>query len=134
MTKKIKNILFASDLSVEMAEVFEHAVAMAAYYDAGIVVLHVMEEASNSSEKRVRMAFGEDLYEKLKTQHKDGAMNLLSGKNVDAMKIRKAIAGFLEDQDKGSDSQESDSLISKILVTESQSIADAICSNAMDED
>ncbi|MCP4022189.1 MAG: universal stress protein, partial [Desulfobacteraceae bacterium] len=93
MAKTIKNILFASELSVEMGEVFEHTATMAAFYDANIVVLHVLETANNSSTKRVRMAFGEHLYEKLKTEQKDGAMNLLTGKNVDALKIRKALAG-----------------------------------------
>lgn len=129
-----KRILFASDLSTDMKIVFEQAVALSTFSNAEIVVLHVMEEASKSSEKLVRMAFGEALYQNLKNEQKTGAQNLLTGKNVDALRIRQAIAGFFADGENESNApMDEGSPISKILVTESQSIAAEIAQTAVEE-
>lgn len=133
MIQKTDHILFASDLSTDMKEVFEHAAAFSTYSGASIIVLHVMEEASKSSEKLVRMAFGEALYQNLKTEQKTGARNLLTGKNVDALRIRHAIAGFLTEEDQAAPPMEEGSPIEKILVTESQSIAGEIVQTAVEE-
>ncbi len=126
-----KNILFASDLSTNMEKVFEHAATLAVCQDANIVVLHVMEQTKRS-EKRIQMAFGEKLYQDLKSEQKDGARNILIGKNVDALKIRHAISGFFNNDD--SASSESESIISKILVAEGRSIANEITSTVTDEE
>lgn len=133
MNQKANRILFASDLSVDMKVVFEQAVALSAFSNADIVVLHVMEEASKSSQKLVRMAFGETLYQNLKNEQKTGARNLLTGKNVDALRIRQAIAGFLSDGDASAAPMADASPISKILVTESQSIASEVTQTAVEE-
>ncbi len=132
MNKKIQNILFASDLSVDMKPVFEQAVAMATYTGANLIVLHVMEEASPSAQRQVQMAFGKNLYEEIRAKHKSGAQDLLIGKNVDALRIRQAIAGFFEDREKPPADEASP--IKKILVVEGQSIADEIVSTAVQED
>lgn len=133
MVQPTKNILFASDLSVNMKQVFEHAATQAIYHNASIIVLHVMEE-SPGSKQRVRMAFGEDLYQNLKSQQKAGARDILIGKNIDALKIRQAISGFFEDAEKNQDSTSNNSLIKKILVAEGRSIADEITATATEED
>jgi nucleotide-binding universal stress UspA family protein len=126
MIQPPKKILFASDLSTDMKQVFEHAATIAAYSNSEIIVLHVMEEASKSSEKLVRMAFGETLYQDIKTEQRDGAKNLLIGKNVDALRIRQAIAGFFQEGEKQVTPTGNDSPIEKILVAEGKSIADEI--------
>jgi len=132
MVQPTKNILFASDLSVNMKQVFEHAATIAIGQNANIIVLHVMEESPHS-EKQIRMAFGEQLYENLKSNQKDGARNILIGKNVDALRIRKAIAGFFEGTEQTETASEDNSLIKKILVAEGRSIADEITSTATEE-
>jgi nucleotide-binding universal stress UspA family protein len=132
MVQLTKNILFASDLSVNMKEVFEHAAKMAVCQNANIIVLHVMEENPHS-EKRIRMAFGEALYKNLKSEQRDGARNILIGKNVDALRIRQAIAGFFEGAEQNEESSEKNSLIKKILVAEGRSIANEITSTAKEE-
>ncbi|WDP89843.1 MAG: universal stress protein [Desulfobacter sp.] len=134
MIRKTERILFASDLSTDMKEVFERAASFSAYSGAEIIVLHVMEEASKSSEKLVRMAFGEALYQNIKSDHKAGARNLLTGKNVDALRIRQAIAGFLADSGGEAPEMDEKSPIAKILVTESPSIAADIVQTAVEED
>jgi nucleotide-binding universal stress UspA family protein len=115
-----------------MKQVFEQAVQQAVCMNANIIVLHVMEESSNA-ERRVRMAFGEDLYRNLKSEHMKGARNILIGKNVDALKIRQAIAGFFEGSRQSSEESEGNSLIKKILVAEGRSIADEIAATAVEE-
>ncbi len=134
MIRKTERILFASDLSTDMKRVFERAAAFSAYSGAEIIVLHVMEEASKSSEKRVKLAFGEALYQNIKNDHKTGARNLLTGKNVDALRIRQAISGFLSEKDSEQSGMPDESPIAKILVTESPSIAGEITQTAVQED
>ena len=129
--EETKKILFASNLSTEMEAVFKQAAETAVYHNANIIVVHVME-ASSRSEKRLRMAFGEQLYQDLKAGHREEARNILVGKNVDAVRIRQAIAGFLQGDGKGSDG-DAPSLISKILVTESPAVADEITATALEE-
>lgn len=135
MVELTKQILFASDLSVNMKKVFEQAAALAVCRNANIVVLHVMEETPRS-EQKIRMAFGEQLYRDIKSEHKEGARNILIGKNVDALRIRNAIAGFFKDsgRDLGDEGIDGDSPIKKILVSESMSIADEIVATAEQED
>lgn len=133
MVHPTPQILFASDLSVKMETVFEQAAAMAVRQNANVIVLHVMEETPNS-ERRIRMAFGEKLYEDLKARQKQGARNILSGKNVDALKIKQAISGFFKNTEQQDASGDDSSLIKKILVSEGRSIADEICAGALEED
>jgi len=133
MVEPTRNILFASDLSTNMKEVFEHAAALAICQNANIIVLHVMEE-NPRSEKRIQMAFGETLYKNLKSDHRNRARNILIGKNVDALRIRQAISGFFEGNEQDKEPSETNSLISKILVAEGRSIADEITSTAKEED
>lgn len=132
MIQPTKNILFASDLSVKMEQVFEQAAALAISQDANIIVLHVMEETPNA-ERRIRMAFGEELYQNLKSEQISGARNILIGKNIDALKIRQAISGFFGKTEDTREISENDSLIKKILVAEGRSIADEITSTATEE-
>jgi nucleotide-binding universal stress UspA family protein len=134
MNQLSKRILFASDLSTDMKTVFEQAVALSAFSNADIVVLHVMEEASKYAAKLVRNAFGESLYKNLKNEQKAGAQNLLTGKNVDALRIRQAIAGFFANGEAEAAPMDETSPISKILVTESQSISTTITQTAVEED
>ncbi len=133
MIQKPKRILFASDLSTNMKEVFKHAVSLSTLSDTGIIVLHVMEEAGKNSERRVQRAFGETLYNTLRSEQKAGARNLLTGKNVDALSIKQAIAGFLKDRESSQPDIEVSSPIEKILVTESKSIADEITRTVVEE-
>lgn len=128
-----KKILFASDLSTDMKQVFEHAVTLATCAQASIIVLHVMEESSGFAQKQVRMAFGETLYQDIKKEHKSGARNILIGKNVDALRIRQAIAGFFHEDEKQAEPTGEVSPIEKILVMESRSIADEITATAVEE-
>jgi len=132
MPQKTKTILFASDLSIHMKQVFEHAVTLSVYHDADIVVLHVMKE-NTDAQARVKFAFGEALYNDLKAKHSQSAKNILIGKNVDALRIRQAIAGFLETEDSNARGVSETQPIKKILVAQCRFIADEIASTATEE-
>lgn len=131
MAHPVKNILFVSDLSVNMKQVFDHAAALAVCQNAKITILHVMEEDPDA-EKRIRTAFGEELYQDAKAQS-EGARTVLIGKNIDALKIRQAISGFFLKALKENDSGPADSLIQKILVAEGRSVIDEIMATLEEE-
>ena len=127
--EKTKNILFASNLSTEMKAVFQHAATHAVFQNANLIVVHVLED-DPQAEKRVKMAFGQHLYDDLKSEHREEARNLLIGKNVEALRIQQAIAGFLDGETPDTDDA---NLIGKILVTDSRSVADGIIATAAEE-
>lgn len=121
------NILFASDLSVDMKTVFERVTALAICENAHIIILHVMEETPDYAEK-IRTTFGENVYQTLKKEQKKDARNTLIGKNIDAFNIRKAVAGFFN-----SSIEHDHALIKEIFVSENGSVADEIVKTAVNE-
>jgi len=79
MIQPIKNILFASDLSVEMKWVFQKAATLAACQSAKIIILHVMEEKSYADTQRL-MAQSGKLHNNVKSEKKKAPVNPLSVK------------------------------------------------------
>ncbi len=132
MAKQIKNILFASDLSTKMKQVFEYAATLSAYSKANIIILHVMDDEDSSHIKYTRMAFGEELWDNIKSEKRESAKKAMIGKNVYALKIQEAIQNFFEDDNKRE--QNSSSPVKKVLVTENRSIADEIIGTSHEED
>ncbi len=132
MKVKFKRILFASDLSANMKQIFEQAAAMSTYLDAELIIVHVMEEGESSSQKQVRMVFGEDLFESIKNQRKEGARNILIGKNTDALKIRQAISGLLTENDP--EKADIMSPVADIIVVESSSVANELIEIAKEKE
>jgi nucleotide-binding universal stress UspA family protein len=110
-----------------MIRVFEYAVSMAAYSQAELVILHVMEDPGAGSERQANLAFGQALYQELKDRKKAGARNILINKNSDALRIRQAITDFFQEN---SDNPDAESALEKIIVSESSSIANEIVSTA----
>ena len=49
MIPQIKRILYATDLSDNSAYVFRYAIDTAKKYDAGIIILHVLEQLSTTA-------------------------------------------------------------------------------------
>ncbi len=132
MIQPIKNILFASDLSVEMKWVFQKAATLAACQSAKIIILHVMEEKSYADTQRL-MALSGKLHNNVKSEKKESARKSLIGKNIEALKIRQAIGAFFGNSDTIDNASDDDSLIKKIIVSEGRSIADEITSTVIDE-
>jgi nucleotide-binding universal stress UspA family protein len=59
MIPEIKKILYATDLSENARHAFGYAVSLANRYDAGITVLHVVEELSSFARSMVEEILGE---------------------------------------------------------------------------
>jgi nucleotide-binding universal stress UspA family protein len=130
MAPEIRKILFASDLSENARHAFEHAALIAAYSQARIIILHVMEELAPGSEERVAEAFGKELYRELKTRKKEGARDILIHKKTEAPKIREYLADICRKTGPDINSAVSD-VIEDIVVAEGN-IADEIISVAAD--
>jgi len=130
MEQPVKPILFASDLTPEMKQVFRYAVIQALGWKTSIIILHVME-AHSHAEGQISLWFGKEEYQNLKTSLKHEARKTLTGKDISGHRIRKAIAGFFDEQEPDKDGP---SLIKDILVKEGRSIADEITLTAMEED
>lgn len=132
MNQPMKKILFATDLSKEMLQVFEMAVRTAIAHKAGITILHVMEE-SPTAEQQLTIVFGEEKYQDLKSEQMERARETLVGKNLEAQRIRQAIADFFKEPDTTGKEAGDESLIQNIVVVEGRSVADDILSTASEE-
>lgn len=125
-TQRNNPILFASDLTPEMKQVFHYAAIQALTQKTEIIILHVMEK-NPSAENQISMWFGKDKYQDLKTQHRQKAQSKLIGKNLEMHRIRQAIEGFFEEH-------EHPSLIKNTFVKVGRSISNEIISTALEED
>ncbi len=132
MKTKFKRILFASDLSADMNLIFEQAAAMATYLDAELIIAHIMEEGDSNAQKHVKMLFGEDLLDSIKNQRKEGARNILIGKNTDALKIRQAIFDMLTEDDP--ERTHMLSPVADIIVTEGKSVVNSLLDIAREKE
>ena len=66
MIPKIKKILYTTDLSQNARHAFSYAVSLANRYDAGITILHVLEDVSPTTDSLVMNIIGEERWEELR--------------------------------------------------------------------
>ena len=71
MIPKYRTLLYATDLTVNAAHAFRHAVAVARCHDARIVVLHVLPEVEPAMLNYISTVMGEDKLAKFELEHKD---------------------------------------------------------------
>jgi nucleotide-binding universal stress UspA family protein len=69
MTPKIKKILYATDLSENARFAFGYAASLAAQYNAGITILHVVEVAAASANLHLISLIGEERWEEIMRQN-----------------------------------------------------------------
>lgn len=83
MFPDIKKILFATDLSNNCRHAFTYAASMACQYQAGITLLHVMEQMSESIDARIKSFLGKDRWDTMHKLHENNArMALIGKKNI----------------------------------------------------
>jgi len=132
MEQQTGNILFATDLSINMHKVFEQAAMMAINYNTKVTILHVLVD--NPEAKRHMMSiFGDDQYQNIRREHQERAQKVLTGKNTEARKIQQALAKVFFEQERQLNFTDTDTFIDKILIAEGPSIADEIYNTASDE-
>ena len=91
MVHQIKKILFTTDLSKSSIKVFERTVALAAQTGAAIVMLHVIEDGSSSSQNRMIHLVDREVYEKIRSESSDIVRNVLIGKQRTIPVIQNAL-------------------------------------------
>ena len=96
MVPEIKRILFTTDLAPNSRYAFNHAAAIAARHNAGLVILHVREEVSPSATTRLEGFLGEDRWRELQESQQDQARQILIGKKREGSVIREALGEFCD--------------------------------------
>ena len=69
MIPEIKKILYTTDLSENARYAFGYAASLANRYDAGVTILHVLEDISPTSNSLVTNIIGKDRWEELRGQN-----------------------------------------------------------------
>jgi nucleotide-binding universal stress UspA family protein len=78
MIPEIKKILYATDLSPNAVHAFAYAASLANRYDAGITVLHVLEELSASSNIQLAEMLGREKLEELQQQKRQSVKDTIA--------------------------------------------------------
>ncbi len=92
----INKILYATDLSEAAKPAFAYAASVAARYDAGLVILHVIDEKPGLDEKIIGYVRAEQ-WEEIKKRNEDDARAALIGKISTRTLIGEALDRFAKD-------------------------------------
>lgn len=122
MTREIKKILFATDLSDNCRHAFSYAASLSSRYCAGIVLLHVMEELPDSVDATIRGFIGEEKWELLHKEHEHNARMALIGKKNNQTMLHDAMADFTKE----ARTADFDYTVDKILVKDGRHVVDNI--------
>ncbi len=96
MIGDFKKILFATDLSNNCRHAFAYAANLAARYEGGITLLHVMESVPESLDSRLKGLLGKEQWEILHSKHEHDARTTLIGKKNELATIHQALGSFSE--------------------------------------
>jgi nucleotide-binding universal stress UspA family protein len=98
---KFKKILFPTDLSEHARYSFQYAASVAAFCNAGIVILHVMgDDPPQNTRNMLSVFLGSEKMKELDEQHDEhaqSARDILIGKRREADIVRDTLGGGLED-------------------------------------
>lgn len=97
MVHQIRRILYTTDLSESSIVVFEQTVTLAAQTGASIVLLHVIEDGSTSSQNRMIHLVDRQVYEKIRNESSDIVKNVLIGKQKTIPVIQNALKRLCEE-------------------------------------
>lgn len=87
---KIKRILFATDLTAGARQAFAYAVSLAERYNAGLVLLYVVEEVE-AFERRIAAHLGSELWEDIRRKNESEARQALIGKQREYSQYKEAL-------------------------------------------
>ena len=83
MIPEIKKILYTTDLSENARFAFSYAVTLANKFDAGITVLHTMEDLSPSGDSLVKSVIGEEKWQELRKQNERNILDSIQSRLAD---------------------------------------------------
>ena len=110
---KVKNILYATDLSENARYAFAYAVSLANLYGAKLTLLHVLPEVPAKLDATVVGYISSDQWEDIKQQHIQEAKKSLTGKRSDRRAIQEVLNHFSADarQEAESNTVEADDIV-----------------------
>jgi nucleotide-binding universal stress UspA family protein len=91
---KVKNILYATDLSETSVHAFAYAASLANMYGAGITILHVVAEFQG--EEFILNMIDSDTWNEIKKRHYSEAREILIGNKRDQVAIKEVLQAFSE--------------------------------------
>lgn len=94
MLKKIKTILFATNLSRNCMPAFDTAVILALTFQAKIILLHVLEKIPDYVEGRLAGLMGEDQWAEMMRSYETEVVQKLIGKRSSSRLIRGVLEHF----------------------------------------
>ncbi len=80
MLPKIKNILYATDMSENSRLAFEYAMGLAAQYEANITVLHVVEPVNPNTYMQISGVMGESDWGNLQVEYESSVVDQLDSR------------------------------------------------------
>ena len=80
MIPDIKSILYATDLSESARHAFSYAASLANRYDAGITILHVLEDISPTAENLVLNIIGKEKWDELRGNNEKEVLDTLKSR------------------------------------------------------
>ena len=80
MIPEIKKILYTTDLSKNARHAFSYAASIANRYDAGVTILHVLEDISPTTESLVTNIIGEEEWGRLRTRNEKEVLDKLQSR------------------------------------------------------
>ncbi len=104
MSNEYKTILFTSNLSTASRVAFKQAAMLAIQFDAKIILLHIMEGASNSYEGYISSLFGQDKWHEILKNNKEEAKHALVGKVTPKQMARTVLSEFCKENNREDES------------------------------
>ena len=80
MIPEINKILYTTDLSKNARHAFSYAASIANRYDAGVTILHVLEDISPTTYSLVTNIIGEEEWDKLRTRNEKEVLDKLQSR------------------------------------------------------
>jgi nucleotide-binding universal stress UspA family protein len=80
MIPEINKILYTTDLSKNARHAFSYAASIANRYDAGVTILHVLEDISPTTENLVTNIIGEEEWGQLRTRNEKEVLDKLQSR------------------------------------------------------
>lgn len=132
MLKRVKTILFATNLTRNSVPAFEAAVMLALTFQARIVLLHVLEKVPDYIEGRLAGLLGEDQYDQMMQAYQSEVRQKLIGKRSSSKLVRRALEHFCIEA--GMDNASSGYQSREIVVADSGDVAERIIEHAIAQD
>jgi nucleotide-binding universal stress UspA family protein len=125
---KVKNILYATDLSETSVRAFAYAASLANMYGAVITILHVVAEIQG--EEFILNMIDTDTWNEIKKRHYSEAREILSGTKRDHVAIKEVLQAFCEVVKADAEDQ---SFVTDEILIESGTPAEVIVQTAQEQ-